>query len=772
MAQKSRQRIEPHLQGQGTFQSPLSALALYRRDVILEAVAKSAQELLRAGNVTDSIPTILERIGTVANVERVHLLMVDTMAVPDNPPVVGHSCWTAPGVPAPIPDERIKNGSLASLGLKSFQTKLAAGQTITGHCRSFDAPARAFFESAGIKSTVAVPVFVDGHWWGFLAFDSCAAEREWLPSEVDTLKIIAELIGTALTGAQRQQRLADANHIIETSPTVVYRLGAQPPYPLTFISQNIQRYGYNAETLMSQPRLWPAILQEDDAAAALDHLNAIAEGRSDHRHQELRLKTPDGAYVWFAGESHALHDSAGRLIAIEGILTNITERKSVSETLAQLARTDPLTGLPNRAAFLDRLELAFTRGERNANKFCLFYLDLDHFKDVNDTLGHPAGDVLLKQVASRLTDCVRKSDVVARFGGDEFAILQEDVTGIESVEALAEKIGKALSQPFTIDGNQVHTTASIGIVPNKADMDGPAAMMMKADLALYRAKEDGRNKFRFHVDELDQEVRKRMVVSNDMHRAIERNEFQLFYQTQVELSSGAVTGTEALIRWNHPARGLVLPGEFIPVAESNGMILAIGEWVIEEACRQLHQWKKAGIRPPIMAVNISAAQFQLGSELDRIVAAAIEKYGITPDDLELELTESVLLETTERHRAAFERLRQIGVRLSIDDFGTGFSSLDYLRSFHVARLKLADRFIREINTSADAAAIVRASVGLASALGIEVVAEGVNSLAQRDFLLSVGCRYAQGFAFSEPMPADHMAVLLNQSTASHLHRLI
>ena len=318
----------------------------------------------------------------------------------------------------------------------------------------------------------------------------------------------------------------------------------------------------------------------------------------------------------------------------------------------------------------------------------MHYLDLDHFKDVNDTLGHPVGDKLLQSVAERLKSCVRETDMVARFGGDEFAVLQDGIEDTANIETLAAKIGEVIAAPFSIDGNQVQATASIGIVPYRGDIADVDAMMMKADLALYRAKNEGRNQFRFHVAELDEQTRQRMIIGEELRHAIERGEFELFYQPQVALKSGSIVGLEALIRWNHPKRGLMLPAAFIPIAETTGSIVPIGEWVIEQACRQIKAWSDLGVAPPIVGVNLSGAQFKLASQLDQIVAENLARYSIAPERLELELTESVLIETTQRHGEAFERLRKIGVRLAIDDFGTGYSSLDYLRSFRVSRLKI------------------------------------------------------------------------------------
>ena len=287
-------------------------------------------------------------------------------------------------------------------------------------------------------------------------------------------------------------------------------------------------------------------------------------------------------------------------------------------------------------------------------------------------------------------------------------------------------------------------------------------MMMKADLALYRAKNEGRNQFRFHVAELDEQTQERMIIGEELRHAIERGEFELYYQPQVEVRSGALVGLEALIRWNHPRRGLVSPATFIPIAETTGSIVPIGEWVMAQTCRQIKAWSDLAIAPATVAINLSGAQFKLAGELDQIVKDKLVRYNVAPERLELELTESVLLEATQRRGEIFKRLRDIGVRIAIDDFGAGYSSLDYLRAFRVSRLKIDQRFIADVTTNADDAAIVRAVIGLARELSIEVIAEGVETAAQRDFLIAAGCRLAQGYHFGKPMPAAAASELLRR----------
>ena len=458
----------------------------------------------------------------------------------------------------------------------------------------------------------------------------------------------------------------------------------------------------------------------------------------------------------------ALYDPQHKYLGRIWFFRDITESKLAEKEIARLARTDSLTGLPNRAAFLDRLPWNLRARGAAASRFAVHYLDLDHFKDVNDTLGHPVGDQLLCAVAERLAGSVRETDMVARFGGDEFAVLQDDVDGSAAIDRLAGKIGEVIEAPYDLGGNQVRTSASIGIVPYRPDIANVDAMMVKADLALYRAKSDGRNRFRMHVDALDDETRERVSIGEDLRHAVERNELELYYQPQVDMTTGGIVGLEALLRWNHPKRGQLLPEAFIPIAETTGSITTIGDWVVGEACRQIARWRAAGIVPPLVAVNLSGAQFKLAAQLDRIVIDNLARCHVAPGSLELELTESVLLETTQRHGEVLARLRRAGVRLAIDDFGTGYSSLDYLRAFQAARLKIDHRFIENVAGNADNGAITRATIGLAHALGIEVVAEGVETPAQRDFLLAAGCRLAQGFLFGKPMPSAEAGALLGR----------
>jgi len=432
----------------------------------------------------------------------------------------------------------------------------------------------------------------------------------------------------------------------------------------------------------------------------------------------------------------------------------------INRKVSDLAQTDALTGLVNRRAFIERLTAAIATCRRGGKPFAVLYFDLDRFKDVNDTLGHSIGDALLQQVAARVLSATRDNDVVARFGGDEFAVLQSDAEDVAAAGALAAKIGHVLAQPYVIAANEVHISASIGISHYTADVAGPDAMMIQADLALYRAKEEGRDCYRFHNADLDRQVQERVTIAEELRGAIRRDELELYYQPQVELASGRITGLEALLRWTHPKYGQVSPGVFIPIAERTGQIQALGRWVLDAACRQLKDWQDQGVAPQLIGVNVSALHFKGASELDSDVAASIATWKLPPKMLEIELTESVLMDVTQQHSDQFARLRQLGVRIAIDDFGTGYSSLSYLANYPINRVKIAQELVSGVDSHCANAAVVRAAIRLSHELGIEVIAEGVETEEQAKFLLAAGCEQGQGFYFGKPVDAQQTTALL------------
>jgi diguanylate cyclase (GGDEF)-like protein/PAS domain S-box-containing protein len=455
--------------------------------------------------------------------------------------------------------------------------------------------------------------------------------------------------------------------------------------------------------------------------------------------------TPDGLSIFFRDSSER------RLIAIE--------RQEAEARLVHMARHDPLTGLANRAILQEELRQALSQaGHEGASRpqFALLCLDLDHFKAVNDTLGHLAGDALLKQVAERLRASVRDADTVARFGGDEFAILQTGLADGDSVAMLASRIIATVGGSYRIDGQEVHIGVSIGIAMAPQNGTDSEQIFRKADLALYRAKAESRGGFRFYDAEMDACLEKRQELKLSLRGAVGRGEFELFYQPLVDLHSGRVVSFEALLRWHHPTRGLVLPSEFIPVAEETSLVAAIGEWALRRACQEARQWpEETGI-----AVNLSPVQFRR-QDLVKLVAEVLAETGLAATRLQLEITESVLLQHDDRNVATLYGLRDLGVRIVMDDFGTGYSSLAYLRSFPFHKIKIDKSFVSDLTDNAGSAEIVRSIVGLGRSLGIATTAEGVETREQLELLRLMGCGEVQGYYFSRPLPAHQALPLLD-----------
>jgi len=456
-----------------------------------------------------------------------------------------------------------------------------------------------------------------------------------------------------------------------------------------------------------------------------------------------------------------VHDSEGRVARYISIFSDITDKKLSEERIFHLAHFDVVTGLPNRAAFQDQLERAIVHAERLDSQLSLLFLDLDHFKLINDTSGHPAGDELLRRVAARIQSLVREDDVVARLGGDEFTLLLADMDNDRDAAVVCEKILADLSRPFSLGQDEVVLTCSIGVSRFPQDGTDSATLLKNADAAMYQAKAQGRNNFQFYTAEINARTQQRLTMESAMRRALEQGEFLLHYQPQVNISSGHIIGVEALVRWQHPQQGLISPATFIPVAEDSGLIVPLGEWVMFEACRQHQQWIDERLPLMRMAVNLSARQFS-NQQLVGTVARVIQQTGINPEYLELELTESIIMENVEDTVAILHELRDMGVYLSIDDFGTGYSSMAYLKRFPIDKLKIDQSFIRDLAQDLDDAAIVSATIAMAHSLNLTVIAEGVESKQQLRFLQSHGCEEMQGFYFSRPLPAEDISRLFGQ----------
>ena len=451
-----------------------------------------------------------------------------------------------------------------------------------------------------------------------------------------------------------------------------------------------------------------------------------------------------------------------------GTIQDITERTNAEEQIHNLAYFDLVTGLPNRAHLYDMISLSLRRGAKQSSKFALLFLDLDHFKQVNDTLGHNAGDLLLRQVSSRLKEAVRKTDgvsrseentsktpteAIARLGGDEFVVLIDQVDRVEDAAYIARRICKSLAKSFNLDGNEVRITTTIGISLFPEDGEDADKLLKHADVAMYHAKEQGRNGYQFYSQSIHQLALERFALERDLRKALETDGLYLEYQPKIALKNNELTGLEALVRWNHPERGSVSPADFIPLAEETGLIVPIGEWVLETACEQMVKWMEAGIPPFIMAVNCSSIQL-VRTDMASVIKTVLENTGLNPAYLEIELTESLLLENVEEGINILQALKDLGLHVSIDDFGTGFSSLSYLKRLPVDKLKIDQSFIKDLTTDPGDAAIVTSMITLAHNLELTVIAEGVENTEQLGFLRAERCDEIQGYLVSRPMPGD------------------
>ena len=507
-------------------------------------------------------------------------------------------------------------------------------------------------------------------------------------------------------------------------------------------------------------RAWMANVHEDDQATVRAHLDNVEASELE---LEFRVCPPGCETRYVFMRVYVVRDGAGRHVRRAGVIQDITERKAQEARIEHLAYHDSLTGLPNRAMLMDRLGQALSQAQRLDQQLAVLFIDLDRFKLVNDSLGHHVGDQLLQEIARRLRATLRDNDTVARVGGDEFQVVVCNVAGATDAARIAEKLMRALGEPFTLEGQELHVTASLGVSLFPRDGASGELLLKYADTALYEAKGEGRNAYRFFSPEMNAQAHGRLRLENDLRRAVERHELELHYQPQLDLATGEVCAVEALVRWRHPVRGLVLPNAFIPMAEETGLVLGIGEWVLNEACRQVAQWQRDGLVDNVsalrVAVNISARQLQRPG-LDGAVRRALSLSGLAPQCLELEITESSVMLDPLHAQSVLQSLRDLGVLLSIDDFGTGYSSLAYLKRLPLDRLKIDRSFIGGIPTDSDDAAIVETIIVMTHKLGLRVIAEGVETLEQRLQLVRQGCDEMQGFLLAHPVPAGELPALL------------
>lgn len=603
--------------------------------------------------------------------------------------------------------------------------------------------------------------------------------RDYLIKDVDFLDTLPATMHRALQELETETRLQEAIDALRESEARLAK------------AQNLSRLGswemdvrnrvmtwstamYRLLMIDPSERIIPTLhllyhhIHPDDLESFRDAVETLLTSRSSFN-RDIRMVTVTGESIYVNAQGDVEFSDDGAPIRITGTMMDISERKRAEHKIEQLAYFDPLTNLPNRSLLTDRLTQAISQATRERRRLAILFIDLDRFKTINDTLGHAAGDELLTVVARILQGCVRESDTVARLGGDEFVILLNSISSSDDASVVAEKVNTALSSPIQLGETEIYTSASIGIAIYPDDGKDVATILKHSDSAMYQAKEQGRNTYQFFSTELNLRVHESLLLETSLRRAIEQDQLFLVYQPQLDIRGGGLAGVEALVRWHHPDMGVLLPDRFIPIAEETGLIVPLGTWVLESACRQGMAWRAEGLPPLRIAVNVSARQFRDPDLVDTFVSI-LQRTGFPPSSLEIELTESTIMAFPEKSRDTLLDLKRIGISIAIDDFGTGYSSLACLRQFPIDRLKIDRTFVCDITNDPDGAVIVDAIIAMAHSLRMKVTAEGVEHPEHLEYLSSRNCDELQGFYLGRPLsPTDLRHFLLNGSPPPMTH---
>ena len=727
---------------------------LDQREDVLTMSAHAGLELLREQDLGRTIHRVLETAGTRTGVDRAYVFQ--NRVQPDGGALLTTLTyeWVRDGVDPQLGKPELADIPMSVIGPR-WQKLLGNGGIVTGDVCDFPEVERLILEPQGILSMVVVPITVGDVFWGFIGFDAVQRRKVWTTVEENVLRIIATSLSAVIERKASLESLRRSAAAFESTRDGVIITDLEP----RIVAVNrayTEITGYSeVESLGRNPNLIRSGHQ--DASFYSEMWQSLTD--KGHWQGEIwnRRKSGEVYPQWLTIST--VRDDHGEPRNYVGVMTDISQLKRSEAELERLAHYDPLTQLPNRALVRLRLEHAIDQAGRNDHSIAVLFVDLDRFKNVNDSFGHPVGDELLVAIAQRLKSRLRSEDTLARLGGDEFLLVLEHVHEPSEAGQVAQTLINLLDDPFVLSGGQeVYIGSSVGISLYPQDSRSTTELIQHADAAMYQAKAHGRNTYRFFTAELSIAAHRRVQLETRLRRALERDEFRLYYQPKVDVETGRIVGCEALLRWQDPEHGLVPPADFIPVAEETGLIVGLGEWALRTACEQAQAWRRAGLPPLTMAVNLSARQLWQ-PELPHRIGEIIAQTGFPPEWLELELTESMIMGQEALAAERLASLKALGLRLAIDDFGTGYSSLAYLKRFPIDVLKIDRSFVDDIPQDVNDMEIASAIVAMARALRIEVVAEGVETAAQLAFLREQRCAMYQGFLFSEPVPADAFARL-------------
>lgn len=716
--------------------------ALAEREALLDLSARLALGLLSSADLGEAIARALAELGQATGVDRVYLFEMRPGEEGARGVADQTFEWVAEGIEAQIDNPDLQGLEMNAL-FPRLMVDLVAGRAVAGPIESFTAEERTILDPQGIQSILIAPVVLDGRFWGFLGFDSVHSTRRWSSLDTNLLKIVAATLGAAVQRLQMESELRRAASVFESTRDAI---AIVDPHGV-IVSANqalLLASGYSADELAGQS--WSILVDPDEAQAFGSSVAEMLRSEG-HWRGECNSRRRDGKTLPLWLSVNLIRDARGRPAQYVAVATDVSQLKASEARLDYLAHHDALTGLPNRRRAQQALEIAVGRAAERGRRVAALFVDLDRFKGVNDSLGHPVGDELLVEVVKRLRARLRGEDLLARFGGDEFLVILQDLGAEAQAVGVAQDLCERLRDAFQLSGGEVYVAASIGISLFPDHAQSAENLVQKADVAMYRAKQAGRDQVRVYSAEMGATAVQALALETRLRRALERDGLKLHYQPRVDLRSGRINGAEALLRVDDGDGALLPPGPLIALAESIGLIVPIGRWVLQEACRQALAWHRAGLSDLAVAVNVSARQFYSDDLLDT-VDAALAAHPISPDALEIELTESVLMDRPDEAGEVLRQLRGRGIRLALDDFGSGYSSLSYLMRFPVDRLKIDHQFVADLPTSARACDIAGAIVALGHQLELMIVAEGVENSAQQDFLQQLGVDEAQGFLFS------------------------